>query len=398
MDLQFSAEQRAFQEEVRLFVKENLPEDIRHKVKYGLNLGKDDYVRWQNLLSSKGWLAPHWPVEYGGTELSSVERYILKEELAKGDAPGVFPMGVSFVGPVIYTFGSDAQKKYYLPRILDNSDWWCQGYSEPGSGSDLASLQTKAVRDGDDYIVNGQKTWTTYAQYADMMFCLVRTDSDVKIQEGISFLLIDMNSPGVEVQPIVTIDGGREVNSVFLTDVRVPVKNRVGEENKGWTYAKFLLGNERTGTAGVAASKGQLEKLKEIASKERAGGRFLIEDPDFKRDIAEVEIELTALEFTDLRFLIAASKGNAPGAEASLLKLRGTEIQQRISELLVKAMGYYAMPHVPESLEYGWNEEPIGAEYAPSLAPGYFNKRKTSIYGGTNEIQRNILAKMVLGL
>lgn len=398
MDLHFSAEYRAFQEKVRTFVQDNLPPDIREKVRKGLRIEKEDVHRWQDILAKQGWLVPAWPVEHGGTGWSQVERHIFQEELARGGAPSTSPFGVSMVGPVIYTFGSDAQKQYYLPRIASNIEWWCQGYSEPGAGSDLASLQTRAERDGDHYIVNGQKTWTTYATYADMIFCLVRTSSEGKIQEGISFLLIDMKSPGIEIHPIRTVDGGSEVNSVFFTDVRVPMENRVGEENKGWTYAKFLLGHERGTVANSAASKQQIVKLKEIAAAERAGGRFLIDDPDFKREIAEVEIALTALEYTDLRYLMASAKGQPVGAEVSMLKVRATEIQQRISQLLMQALGYYANPYIPEALDYGWNEDPIGAGYAPALAPQYFNKRKTSIYGGSNEIQRNILAKMVLGL
>jgi alkylation response protein AidB-like acyl-CoA dehydrogenase len=398
MDLHFSAEHRAFQEKVRTFVQENLPPDIREKVQKGHNVHKDDIHRWQGILASQGWLVPAWPEEHGGTGWSLVERHIFQEELAHGDAPPISPFGVTMVGPVIYTFGNAAQKQRFLPRIASNIDWWCQGYSEPGSGSDLASLQTKAIRDGDHYVVNGQKTWTSYADLADMIFCLVRTSTEGKIQAGISFLLIDMKSPGIEIQPIKTIDGGAEINSVFFTDVRVPVTNLVGEENKGWTYAKFLLGNERGLVANTAASKRQIAKLKEIAGQERAGGQYLIDDPDFRREIAEVEISLMSLEYTDLRYLMATAKGQPVGAEVSMLKVRGTEIQQRISELLVKALGNYAQPHIPDALEPGWNEDPIGADYAPALAAEYFNKRKTSIYGGSNEIQRNILAKMVLGL
>lgn len=398
MDLNFSADYRVFQEKARTFVSDNLPPDIRDKVRRGLNIQKDDLHRWQDVLAGQGWLAPAWPVEHGGTGWSLVERHIFQEELARGGAPQTSPFGVSMVGPVIYTFGDDTQKQRYLPRIANNIDWWCQGYSEPGAGSDLASLQTKAERDGEVYVINGQKTWTSYANYADMIFCLVRTSTKGKIQEGISFLLIDMKSPGIEIHPIRTVDGGAEVNSVFFTDVRVPVANLVGEENKGWTYAKFLLGHERGTVANSAASKQQVVKLKEIAGAERSGGRFLIDDPDFKRDIAEVEIALTALEYTDLRYLMASAKGQPVGAEVSMLKIRATEIQQRISELLMKALGYYANPYVPEALEEGWNEDPIGSDYAAALAPQYFNKRKTSIYGGSNEIQRNILAKMVLGL
>ena len=398
MDLEFSDEYRAFQQDVRGFLDENLPEDIREKVTRGLRLERDDYVRWQNILSAKGWLVPGWPVEHGGTGWSAVERYIFDEENGRAGAPNVVPFGTRFVGPVIYTYGSEAQKNYYLPRILNNDDWWCQGYSEPGAGSDLASLQTRAVRDGDRYIVKGTKTWTTMAQWANMMFCLVRTSNEGKKQEGISFLLVDMNQPGVDVKPIMTIDGGQEINMVHMTDVEVPISDLVGEENMGWTYAKFLLQHERTGTAGIGNSKAQVQRLKKIAAQEKSGGIYLIDDPDFRRQVAELEIDLQALEYTDLRYLMQTVAGKPPGAESSLLKLRGTEIQQRISELLMQAVGYYAIPFVPEALEYGWNEDPIGPEGAAPLAPAYFNRRKTTIYGGTNEIQRNIIAKMVLGL
>jgi alkylation response protein AidB-like acyl-CoA dehydrogenase len=398
MDLEFSGEHLAFQNNVRKFLEENLPPDIRDTMKGGLRLERDDHIRWQNILAEQGWMAPAWPEEHGGCGWSVVERYIFDEECGRAGAPRVIAFGTKMVGPVIYTFGTDEQKAKYLPRILNNEDWWCQGYSEPGAGSDLASLQCKAVRDGDHYAVNGTKTWTTLAQWADMMFCLVRTSTEGKKQEGISFLLIDMKIPGVEVKPIITIDGGHEVNMVHLTDVKVPVADRVGEENKGWTYAKYLLRHERGGTAGISNSKAKLKRLKHIAGGVSAGGRPLIDDLDFRRDIAKVEIELQALEYTDLRYLMTAASGAPIGAEVSMLKLRGTEIQQRISELLMQAMGYYANPYMPEALEYGWNEEPVGFEEAPPLAPAYFNMRKTSIYGGSNEIQRNIIAKMVLGL
>jgi alkylation response protein AidB-like acyl-CoA dehydrogenase len=305
------------------------------------------------------------------------------------------------VGPVIYTFGNEAQKKRFLPRILSGDDWWCQGYSEPGSGSDLASLRTKAEKsaDGGHYIVNGMKTWTTLAQHADWIFCLVRTDPNApKPQMGISFLLIDMTSPGVSVRPIITIDGGHEVNEVFLDNVQVPVENLIGKENEGWTYAKFLLGHERSGIAGVARSKKAIERLKEIARGEYIDGNPLIDDPDFARKIAEVEIELTALEYTELRTLASEQAGKGPGPESSVLKIRGTEIQQRITELVVEAVGYYSYPFPEGQQPEGSNLPPVGPDYAEHVAPVYFNMRKASIYGGSNEIQRNIIAKMILGL
>ena len=397
MDLEFTDELRDFQREVRAVIEERLPADIRTKVERFLALGKDDFHRWQDILAEQGWLVYSWPVEHGGTGWSPVQGYIFEEEMGRARAPRIIPFGPKMVGPVICTFGSEAQKAKYLPAIAANETWWCQGYSEPDAGSDLASLRTRAVRDGDHYVVNGTKTWTTAAHWADMMFCLVRTDTEVKPQEGISFLLLDMRDPGVEVRPIVTMDGGREINTVYLTDVRVPVENRIGEENKGWTYAKFLLGHERFGIARLSESKARLAYLGEIARRHHVGGALLADDADFMRSVAETEIELTALEFTELRALMNVEQGKAPGVEANILKIRGTEVQQKISGMLMKAMGYYALPHVPEAMEYGWNEAPIGPEHAPGLAPAYFNMRKTTIYGGTNEIQRNIIARMVLG-
>ena len=397
MDLEFTDELRDFQREVREFIEARLPGDIREKVKRFLTLGKDDYLRWQDILAERGWLVYTWPVEHGGTDWSPVQRYIFEEESGRANAPRIIPFGPKMVGPVIYTFGSEAQMAAHLPPIARNETWWCQGYSEPDAGSDLASLRTRAVRDGDHYVVNGTKTWTTAAHWADMMFCLVRTNTEVKPQEGISFVLIDMRDPGVEVRPIVTMDGGREINTVYLTDVRVPVENRIGEENKGWTYAKFLLGHERFGIARLSDSKARLSWLKDIARGHRVGAGVLADDEEFMRTVAETEIELTALEYTELRALMNAEQGKSPGMEANMLKVRGTDVQQKISEMFMKAMGYYAAPYLPEALEYGWNEAPVGPDCAAGLAPAYFNMRKTSIYGGTNEIQRNIIARMVLG-
>ena len=397
MQLEFSPAEIAFQKEVRNFIAENYPENLRSVQDEGHDLSKEDFLSWHRILAKKGWIAPAWPVEYGGTGWTATERFIWSEELAAADCVGTMPFGLSMVGPVIYAFGTPEQKAKFLPGILSGDDWWCQGYSEPGAGSDLASLRTKAVRDGDDYVVNGQKTWTTMAQHADWGFFLVRTDSDAKAQEGISFLLIDMKSPGVTVRPIITLGGEHEVNEVWLEDVRVPVENRVYEENKGWTCAKFLLAHERTGIAAVARSKRGVEKIKAIARTEQDGDRPLIANPFFKRKISELEIDLTALEFTELRSLAGEASGKGPGPESSLLKIKGSEIQQRITELALEAVGHYGAPSF-RGFGEGDNEHPIGPDYAHRAAPTYFNTRKTTIYGGSNEIQRNIIAKMVLGI
>ena len=398
MDLSFSAEELAFRDEVRAFFQEEYPQDILEKRAAGKILGKDDMVRGQKALAAKGWAAPNWPTEHGGTGWTPTQKYIFEAEAAEVDMPPTVPFGLSMVAPVIYSFGNEEQKKRFLPDILASNVWWCQGYSEPGAGSDLASLRTKAVRDGDHYIVNGQKTWTTLAQHADWIFCLVRTDGSGKKQEGISFLLIDMTSPGISVNPIITLEGGHEVNDVYFEDVRVPAENLIGEEGKGWTYAKVLLTHERTGIAGVARSKRALAKLKEFASKEIGGGPSMMEDDAFARRISELEIELMALEITDLRTLAAVSLGGAPGPESSILKIKGSEIQQSLTELAMEASGYYALPFIPESLEPGWNGEPIGPAEAVGTASRYYNMRKTTIYGGSNEIQKNIISKAVLRL
>ncbi len=398
MDLSLSPADLEFRERVRAFIRDHLPHDIKEKVDRGLKLEKDDFLRWQRLLHGQGWMAPGWPPEHGGAGWTPTQKYLFDDELGRGSAPRVIPFGVNMVGPVIIAFGSQAQKARFLPRMLSSEDWWCQGYSEPGAGSDLASLSTRAVRDGDHYLVNGSKTWTTLAQWSDWIFCLVRTDSSGKKQEGISFLLIDMKSPGVSVTPIVTLDGGREINQVFFDDVAVPAENLVGEEGKGWTCAKFLLGHERLGTVGLGRSKHRLELVKEIARAARSGGRPLLEERRFRDKVAQTEIELLGLEYTMMRVLADESAGRAPGPEASILKIKGTEMQQAITELTLEAVGYYAYPYVPEALEWGWNEEPIGPDLAATAAPTYFNWRKASIYGGSNEIQKNIIAKMVLGL
>ena len=398
MDMKLTPEEEAFRQEVRAFIKEALPPGLAAKVKSGKHLGREDYLTWQRALGAKGWLAPHWPVEHGGTGWTPVQKHIFEEECVAAGAPRVVAFGLTMLGPVLIKYGSEAQKAHYLPRILSSEDWWAQGYSEPGSGSDLASLQTRAVRQGDHYIVNGQKTWTTLGQHADMLFCLVRTDPTAKLQEGISFLLIDMKSPGVEVRPIILLEGEHEVNEVWLTDVKVPVENLVGEENKGWTYAKYLLTYERTGIAGVGFSKQALSNLKRIAARQRQHGRPLSEDPLFAARMAKVEIDLKAMEVFNLRIVSAAGEGKVPGAESSYLKIKGTQIRQELTDLIRRAVGPYAMPFVPEAFEEGYNEEPIGPDGAMTASKNYFNLRKISIYGGSNEIQRNIISKHLLGL
>ena len=396
MDLHFTDDDLAFRDRVRAFLDAALPDDLRRKVLGHLRLEKDDYVRWHRILARQGWAAPGWPEAYGGPGWTPVQRHIFDEECARAGTPPILPFGVNMVAPVIMAFGSQAQKDYYLPRILSCEDWWCQGYSEPGAGSDLASLTTGAVRDGDDYIVNGQKTWTTLAQHADMIFCLVRTGGGVRKQEGISFLLIDMHAPGVSVRPIRMLDEEHEVNEVFFDNVRVPAANLVGEENRGWTYAKYLLGHERTGIAAVGRSKRELARLKVLAGREQVDGRPLIAHPPFAAKVAGLEIELMALEMTVLRVLARADK--APGPEASVLKVRGTEIQQRLTELMVEAAGPMALPFDPGYLAGERENSLADDDFAAPLMAHYFNYRKTSIYGGSNEIQRNIIAQMILGL
>jgi alkylation response protein AidB-like acyl-CoA dehydrogenase len=403
MDLNFTPAELAFREEVRQFMRDQLPTDIAERVRSGLALHAEDYTRWQKILYQRGWGAPGWPTQFGGPGWGPVEMHIFDEEAAAAGAPRTIPFGLKMVAPVIMAFGSPEQQKRFLPRIISGEDWWCQGYSEPGAGSDLASLKTRAERhgdaSGDHYIVNGQKTWNTLGQFANWIFCLVRTDPNApKPQQGISFLLIDMKSPGITVRPIITMEGAHEVNEVWFENVRVPVENRVGEENKGWTYAKFLLGHERTNIAGVGASKRELGRLKDIARKEMKNGKPLLEDPLFAARVAQIEIDLMALEITNLRALSAESEKRAPGPEASILKIKGTEIQQALSELMMYAVGPYALPFERKSIDEGDLASAAGPEYAAPLAATYCNYRKVSIYGGSNEIQRNIIAQMILGL
>jgi pimeloyl-CoA dehydrogenase large subunit len=398
MDLNFTPEELAFREEARRFFRTQIPESIRAKVAEGEGLTKQDMVTAQRILNQHGWCTVNWPVEWGGKDWSPVQVYLYQDEMQQANCPTPIAFNVSMVGPVIAQFGSEEMKKRFLPATANADIFWSQGFSEPGSGSDLASLRTKAERKGDTYVVNGQKTWTTLGQYGDWIFCLVRTDPSAKQQEGISFLLIDMKTPGITVRPIVTIDGGREVNEVFFDDVVVPAENLVGQENKGWDYAKFLLGNERTGIARVGASKAKVARLKELAALEYANGRPLIEDDKFREKLAAIEIELKALEMTQLR-VVADERKLQKGRQnpaSSILKLKGSVIQQQLTELLMEVVGPYAMPY---QRGFDGNNEPIiGPEYATEAAPMYFNYRKVSIYGGSNEIQRNIIAKAILGL
>ena len=383
---------------MRTFLRDRLPKRLAEAVRTGKRLTKDDMVEWHALLNERGWLASHWPEKYGGTGWSVIERFIFEDEAALAHAPRIIPFGVGMLGPVLIKYGSEEQKARWLPCILDGRDWWCQGYSEPGAGSDLAGLKTTAVRDGDHYVVNGQKTWTTLGQFANMIFCLVRTDPAAKKQEGISFLLIDMATPGIEVRPIKLLDGEPEVNEVFFTDVRVPAENLVGQENKGWTYAKYLLTYERTNIAGVGASLAALGELKATAARQTRGGKPLIEDPLFAARLAKVEIALRNMATTNLRVLAAAAEGGAPGAESSMLKIKGTEIRQEITSLQRRAFGAYAQPFIEEALHEGWNGEPVGPPDAAPAAASYFNNRKLSIFGGSNEIQKNIISSAIMGL
>jgi alkylation response protein AidB-like acyl-CoA dehydrogenase len=394
MDLSFSPEEREFQAQVRRFLAEKLPQSLADKVRSRRRLSKADMEQWHAILNAQGWLASPWPREFGGPGWTPAQRFIFEHECALAWAPRILPFGIHMLGPVLIKFGTEAQKRHWLPRILDGRDWWCQGYSEPESGSDLASVKTLAVRQGDHYVVQGQKTWTTLGHWANMIFCLVRTRREGKPQEGISFLLIDMRSPGVEVRPIATLDGDQEIAEVFFTDVKVPLENLVGGENQGWTCAKYLLTHERTNIAGVGFAVAALLRLKDVAARVRKNGKPLAEDPLFAARMARVEIDLENMKTTNLRVMAAAH--GAPGAESSMLKIRGTEIRQEISSLLRAAMGPYAPLGLGES--DGEELSGVGPPEAAFAAAEYFNNRKLSIYGGSNEIQRNIISKMILGL
>jgi alkylation response protein AidB-like acyl-CoA dehydrogenase len=396
MDLAFTPEEQKFREDIRAWVQANLPADIAHKVHNALHLTREDMQNWAKILGKKGWLGHAWPKEFGGPGWNSVQKHLFEEECALAGAPRVVPFGPVMVAPVIMAFGNAEQQKRFLPGIADGSVWWSQGYSEPGSGSDLASVKTRAEKktipgQGTVYVVNGQKTWTTLGQYGEWIFCLVRTSTEGKPQTGISFLLIDMKSPGVTVRPIIMLDGGHEVNEVFFDNVEVPVENLIGEENKGWNYAKHLLAHERTNIADVNRTKRELERLKRIAKQEG-----VYDDVRFRDEIAKLEVDVVALEMLVLRVLAAEKSGKNPLDIAGLLKIRGSEIQQRYAELMMLAAGPNAVPLVREAMEAGWQGDQAVARCAP-LASTYFNLRKTTIYGGSNEVQRNIVSQVVLG-
>ena len=396
MDLTYSAEDQKFREEVVEFCETQVSKETQKKISLGHRLSKEEIVEYHKALYAKGWAVPNWQAEWGGTDWSSIQHQIFDEITAAYDCPRKLAFGVSMVGPVLQAFGNEEQKQKYLPAIARLDDWWCQGFSEPGSGSDLASLKTTAVRDGDHYVINGQKTWTTYAQHADKMFILTRTDSECKPQEGISFMVLDMDTPGISVKPIILLDGYHEVNDVFFDDVRIPVENLVGEENKGWDYAKFLLAHERFGIAQIGYAKHQIERLKEIAALEKLedGGR-LIDDLQFAQKVTEIEMDLTALEITNLRVL-SDPKNQADLTFAGMLKIRGSDLNQKLSRLIMEAVGPAAAVEQQGLVLHGRNEPPLGPEYAAGAAPSYFNGRKLSIFGGSNEIQRTIIAKAML--
>ena len=392
MDLAFTPQEQKFRETIRSWVHENLPSELSHKVHNALQLTREDMQQWGKILGKKGWLGHAWPKEFGGPGWNAIEKHLFEEECALAGAPRVVPFGPVMVAPVIMAFGNAEQQKRFLPGIASGDVWWSQGYSEPGSGSDLASLKTRAERVGDKFIVNGQKTWTTLGQYGEWIFCLVRTSSEGKPQTGISFLLIDMKSPGVTVRPIILLDGSAEVNEVFFDNVEVPAENLVGEENKGWHYAKHLLAHERTNIADVNRAKRELERLKRIAKAEG-----VLDDMRFRDEIAKLEVDVIALEMLVLRVLAAEKSGKQSLDIAGLLKIRGSEIQQRYSELMMLAAGPFSLPLIREAMEAGWQGDSVGHAHCAPLASSYFNMRKTTIYGGSNEVQRNIVSQFVLG-
>jgi alkylation response protein AidB-like acyl-CoA dehydrogenase len=392
MHATFSAEELAFQEEVRAFLRDNFNDDLAARIRDPKTF-KAATIEWQKKRFDKGWVAPGWPVEHGGCGWSDTQKYIFDSALAEAGAPDVPPFGLKMVGPVIYTFGTEEQKQQFLPGILNGDTWWCQGYSEPGAGSDLAGLQTRAERDGDDYVINGTKIWTTYAQYADWMFALVRTDNSGKPQQGISFLLIDMRTPGITVSPIIAIDGEHHLNEVSFENVRVPVVNRIGEENQGWTYAKALLSHERTALSGIAYCKQVLNNVRKLAADENDDGQPLLNNPTFQARMADIEMELMALEYTELRVLATVANGGAPGMESSLLKLKGTELQQAVQNLFFDVAGLYGSVLPAEA-----DLSSLGHDYGDQARREYMYGRACTIYGGSNEVQKNIIAKFGLGL
>lgn len=396
MDLTWTEEEASFRKEVREFTEKNLPADIRAKQMHHQRLAKDDYLRWHRVLADHGWGAPTWPKEFGGTGWSPVQRLIFEIETFKAGAPRLLSFGLSMIGPVLMKYGNEAQKSHYLPRIIRMDDWWCQGYSEPGSGSDLASLKTRAERVGDKYIINGQKTWTTLAHHADHMFCLARTDSAAKPQRGISMILIDMRQPGVTVRPIKTLDGGAEVNEVWLENVEAPVENLVGEENQGWTYAKYLLGHERTGIAGIGHCHRELMILKQMAKTAMASGQSMSLDSRLMDKINQVEAQVLSLEMLLLR--VAADSTAGPGPQASILKIRGSELQQDLARLQMEVAAMESWPYDPSWMRAENEFHGPGGEFDLGGGATYFDMRKTTIYGGTTEVQKGIIVKHIIGV
>ncbi len=392
-------EKAAFRDEIRTFLARELTPDLQAIAELNFSQGREDNARWHRKLFEAGWIAPSWPEEFGGTGWSQEQQHIFTEELTLAGAPMLMPFALGMIGPVLCAFGTDEQREQHLPGILDGSVWWCQGYSEPGSGSDLASLKTRAIRDGDSYVINGQKIWTTNAHRSDWMFALVRTDTDSKPQQGITFLMVSMSTPGIEVKPIVSIDGLHHLNEVYFTDVRVPVKNRIGDENKGWTYAKYLLGHERTAIANIPANRMLVTALRRFASTEPNGlGEPLVDNAEFRARLDELEIELDALDWNQSRILAAMSTGGSAGDAASMLKILGSEIQQKLEQLRVEAVAYYALPFDCGQIRGETNEPAYGAEFATRAVSDYNFGRASSIYGGSNEIQKGVLAKAVLGI
>ncbi|MGD1935526.1 MAG: acyl-CoA dehydrogenase family protein [Candidatus Phaeomarinobacter sp.] len=400
MDISLSPDDEAFRQEVRAFLDAELTDDLREagRLTSGIFTDKKWNMLWHKKLHAKGWVAPGWPKEYGGTGWTATQRHIFSAECARAGAPTLSPLGLAMCGPMLIGHGSQAQKDYYLPRILSGEDYWCQGYSEPGSGSDLASLKCKAESDGDDYVINGTKIWTTHAHEANRMFCLVRTDSSGKPQTGITFVLIDMDTPGITVEPIITLAGDHEFNQVFFDNVRVPKANRVGAENDGWTVAKYLLEFERGGSYAPRLRIG-VERLKSLAAKQHNGdGGTVAEDDAFAGKLTAFEVALDAQEMTESRIMAAMSNGQNPGPASSMLKVAGTELRQELDLLAVEAIGLYAVPDQLEARQPGSNVEPIGGADVITVVPTMLNNRAGTIYGGSSEVQRGIMAKMVLGL